>query len=189
MKMKFFYVLGFAGLLCACNNSSVPAANSAAPANTTQDAALAASSSSAGGSDITVTLTGGANAGTYTAHSKESTCSVGIAGEHAFGNQYSVEGKSNKEMSSVQVVADNYDEAKKGTDDFSATISFGKLLEGASYDLHPKNGVGTGTLTVTESGSGRTVTIEGKTKDGVGVKATITCKTAMVMVNGEMKEQ
>src|ERR1700753_4400215 len=70
------------------------------------------------GTAITVKLTGGANAGTFTATSAEPTCSMGLTGAKSFGNQYSVSGKKDNEFSSLQLIVDDYAAAKGGTTKF-----------------------------------------------------------------------
>jgi hypothetical protein len=144
---------------------------------------------------MTVTLTGGANAGSYTANSPEATCSRGLTGSNSFGNQYSARNKSDKELSSLQLIVDDYDAARRGTDQFYVKIAFGKVLMGNKYEINgstnsmagPKQGKGR--LTLTESGGKKTVVIEGETKDGVKVKATLTCFKTMTMKNGQLVEQ
>lgn len=181
---SFFFLIAAAALAAGCNSTAAKTDNTATSGEPARSGA-----SGRNGTEIMVTLTGGPNAGTYHASSKESSCSMGLTGEKSFGNQYSETGKGDKELSSVQVIADDYDEAKKGTAKFTTMIQFGKLLSGASYNLNPDKGDGTGTLTITESGSGRTATIEGKTKDGVGIKAVVTCNTIQKVVDGQLKEE
>jgi hypothetical protein len=114
---------------------------------------------------------------------------MGLTGDKSFGNQYSEDGKKDNELSSVQLVAQDYEQAKKGTQDFTVSIAFGSLMGNNSYDLNPAQHQGTGTLTITESGSGRVAKVEGTTKDGVKISLVLTCKTTMQMVNGELKDQ
>lgn len=64
-------------------------------------------------------------------------------------------------------------------DKFSISIGFGKLISGKTYNISTldnnsgfKPG-GSGKATLTESGNTKTVTIKGKTKDGVGISAII----------------
>ncbi len=184
MKVSLFILV--IALLASCGSATTKT-GSLGTTNASEVSAPAADNSK--GTEIAVTLTGGANAGTYKASSNESTCSMGLTGEKSFGNQYYVTGKGEKELSSVQVVADNYDEAKKGTRNFNMQFSFGDLPGGASYSLNPNSNLGTGTLTMTESGSAKSATIEGKTKEGVCIKAVITCKTVQKMVDGQLKEE
>jgi hypothetical protein len=61
-------------------------------------------------------------------------------------------------------------------------VSFGSLLGGTHYKVEPGRGrraEGRGTLKIDDSGTGATVTFDGTTKDGVGLKGTIRCHTVM----------
>lgn len=144
-----------------------------------------AATSGSAGSEISVTLTGGANAGTYHVASKETTCSEGLTGDNSFGNQYSEKGKADNELSSLQLIIDDKNAAKSGTNVFYLKVAFGKILQGKAYEINggsstidmPKSGSGKATLSV--SGSTKTVTIEGKTADGVGISATIKCNSVI----------
>ncbi len=184
--MKYSLFLVVAALIVSCNSSSTKADNTS-PDNAAVQPASATDNGK--GTEITVNLTGGSNAGTYKVSSKESTCSMGLTGEKSFGNQYSETGKGEKELSSVQMIADNYGEAKKGTSNFNVQFGFGSLVNGSSYSLNPNKNSGSGKLTITENGSAKIATVEGKTKDGVGIKAVITCKTVQRMIGGELKEE
>lgn len=176
-------------LLAACGATTTTKTNNDTATNTSETAASAQVPPSNKGSDITVTLTGGPNAGTYKATSAESTCSMGLAGDKAFGNQYSEKDKGEKELSSVQLIGNDYEEATKGTANFNVMVGFGKLLGGTTYSLDPTKKDGTGKLTITESGSGKVATVEGTTKEGVGMKVVLTCKTINKMVDGQLKEE
>lgn len=172
--MKKIITLAAMLLALSCNNNGNKTDktsgndNSNAAAKTpTEDT----SGSDAAGSEITVTLTGGPNAGTYTATSAETTCSEGLAGKNSFGNQYSAKGKADNELSSLQLIIDDKNAAKLGTDKFSVEVKFGKLLGGKSYSINTRDNSkeGSGKATLTESGGTKTVMIEGKTADGVGI--------------------
>lgn len=186
-KINMKKIITFAAtlLLLNCNNNGNKSAKTADDANsnaTTNPATNEASGGSAtAGSEITVTLTGGPNAGTYTATSAETTCSEGLTGDNSFGNQYSAKGKADNVLSSLQLIIDDKNAAKQGTDKFSVEVKFGKLLGGKSYSINTRDNSkeGSGTATLTESGSTKTVVIEGKTADGVGISATITCQHVM----------
>ncbi len=176
--MKKVITIFFAVILISCNNSNSAKAETTAPSKTKAPS----TESTRGGSKITVKITGGANAGTYTATSTETTCSMGLTGDKSFGNQYSVNGKSDKEFSSLQLIVDDYDAAKAGTDKFLITVEFGKLLMGTSYTIDTQSDdakKGSGHLTIKESGNEKTVTIEGKTEDGVEISATLVCDAVM----------
>ena len=180
MKRIAFITLSI--VLFSCHSSSNSTGNSDTATSTKQQAAVSQVSTGDAASVIKVTLTGGPNAGTYTATSKETTCSMGLTGDKSFGNQYSVDGKGDNEFSSLQLIVNNTDEAKSGTSNFMVTVGFGKLMMGKSYtidgasDEHKK---GSGTLKLTESGKEKDVTIDGTTADGVHITATLTCKLVM----------
>ncbi len=145
------------------------------------------------GTQIKVTLTGGANAGSYSANSAEATCSMGLTGEKSFGNQYSVGGKADNEFSSLQLMVDDYEAAKSGTDKFYISVAFGKRLQGNTYEINGSDNSiggkkqGSGKLTVVENGGSKIAHIEGKTTDGVSINADITCNSIITMVNGQSK--
>jgi hypothetical protein len=183
MKYLFFFMI-VASVGCYSLSTK---ADDTAPG--TRVASTASTSGINKGTDIILKLTGGNNAGTYEVTSNESTCSEGLSGEKSFGNQYSETGKGDKELSAVQMIAEDYDEAKKGTSNFNVQFSFGSLVNGTSYNLDPRKNMGTGKLTITESGRAKIATIEGKTKEGVDIKAVVTCRTIQKMINGELKEQ
>jgi hypothetical protein len=111
-----------------------------------------------------------------------------LTGANSFGNQYSVKGKADNEFSSLQLIIDNKDAAKKGTDKFYIKVAFGKILQGKSYEINGGTSfltsakTGSGKATLMESGSTKTVVVEGKTADGVGISATIKCNS--VITNG-----
>ncbi len=172
--------LFFLGCNSSTNNKTANAASgSTSDATPKTDAATG----STAGSEISVTLTGGANAGTYHVISKDPTCSEGLTGDNSFGNQYSESGKADNELSSLQLIIDDKNAAKKGTSKFSIQVAFGKILGGKSYQINTrddnsgKSNEGSGTATLTESGGTKTVVIQGKTADGVGISATIKCNS------------
>ena len=133
------------------------------------------------GSEISVTITGGPNAGIYHVITKDETCSEGLTGDNSFGNQYSANGKADNELSSLQLIIDDKNTAKQGTDKFSFMVSFGDLLKGKFYQINTRDNSneGSGKATLTESGSTKTVTIEGKTADGVVISATLKCNSVI----------
>lgn len=189
--MKKIITLAATLLVLSCNNNGNKTAKTSESGNsnaTTKPATNEDSGSSAAGTEITVTLTGGPNAGTYTASSADPTCSEGLTGANSFGNQYSVKGKADNEFSSLQLIIDNKDAAKKGTDQFYIKVAFGKILQGKKYEINGGTSfltlakTGSGKATLMESGSAKTVVVEGKTADGVGISATIKCNS--VITNG-----
>ena len=182
--MNKILTLAVTFLLLSCNNNGNKSktdlekeiSNTTTSPNPTENAG-----NNSTGSEISVTLTGGSNAGTYTATSADPTCSEGLTGDKSFGNQYSAKGKADNELSTVQLIIDNKDDAKNGTNKFSLQVGFGKILGGKSYQINSGDNskAGSGTATLTESGSTKTVVVEGKTSDGVGISATITCHHIM----------
>jgi hypothetical protein len=181
--MKVLIFLATSLFLFACNNSSNT--KNVSPAATTGSA-----SPNQFASEISVTLTGGPNAGTYHVNSKDPTCSEDLTGKNSFGNQYSENGKKDNELSSLQLVINDIDSAKNGTNNFFLTIAFGSLLHGKSYIINSGSTAmsskksGSGKATLTSSGGTRTVVIEGKTDDGVGISATLKCNS-LVNISGQ----
>ena len=184
--MKELITIATALLFLGCNSSNnnkaanIPADSVSAPSSKTD-----ATDSGLEGSEISVTLTGGDNAGTYHVTTKEPTCSEGLTSENSFGNQYSEKNKADNELSSLQLIIDDKNAAKNGTDKFSMAITFGKLLVGKSYEINTrddnsgKGKDGSGKATLTENGGSKTVIIQGKTSDGVGISATLICNKIM----------
>ena len=187
--MKRTIILAAIALIFGCNNPSNTKTGAGTSSNT-QDSSTGnsaktnsdATETGAEATEITVTLTGGANSGTYKATSNEATCSMGLTGAKSFGNQYSVSNKAPNELSSLQLIIDDYNAAKSGTDKFYIKVAFGKILEGNRYEINGGSSAmsmkkeGSGKATITESGGDKIVTIEGKTAAGVGISATIKCK-------------
>jgi len=187
--MKKIITIAASLLFLGCNNPSNNKTASAAVDSASAATSTESATSGATASEISVTLTGGANAGIYHVMSKDPTCSEGLTGDNSFGNQYSETGKADNELSSLQLIIDDKDAAKKGTDKFSIQVGFGKLFQGKSYEINTRGAnsgttqKGSGKATLTESGSTKKVVIEGKTADGVGISATITCNK-VVTPNG-----
>ncbi|MEA2725046.1 MAG: hypothetical protein QOH59_2817 [Gemmatimonadales bacterium] len=136
---------------------------------------------------IHLVIQGGPHAGTYDAKSSEITCSYGLAGKEAWGNQYSVTGRKPTEFSSLQLIVPNAKGAAGGTNKFLLTVGFGQLMQ-SGYSEHTINtgaGLtgqsetvkddGSGTITVKDEGTTGKVTFKGKTRDDVGLEGTIDC--------------
>jgi hypothetical protein len=128
-----------------------------------------------------VTLTGGAHAGSYTA-TENPNCSVGFAGEGAWGTQYSVqEGSAPGQLSSLQLIYDPDGEQ------LQTTVGIGPLFDTANgyteYDItYNREGFddsGMGTVQVTDGGSTAVLHITGTTADGVGIDATVNCPSVI----------
>lgn len=170
--------LSILAFTAACSKESATAdSTGAATATAANDA-----SSGASKGKIHLEVTGGANAGTYDVEMKDAGCSYGLAGEHAWGNQYSIDTKDPKEFSSLQLVVPDTKAAASGTSTFQMTVQFGPLFGsgGHSYDVNtrPESSLkgGSGTVTVQDQGKSGKVTFDAKTKDGVGLKGTIDCQ-------------
>jgi hypothetical protein len=137
----------------------------------------------AAASDITLTLTGGPDAGTYEAHPKDLTCSYGLTDKDMWGNQYSTSDKSVK-FSSLQLIVPSTTAAAAGTKEFLVTVTIGEIFNGHDYEIDTQKGAtgkGSGTVTVQAAPDHKTgvVTIKGTTKDNVGIDATIKCNTVL----------
>ena len=90
-------------LFIGCNSSTSnkttdnPSAGKSAPTPETESV----TSGGTFASEISVTLTGGANASTYHVTTQDITYSYELIRENSFGNPYSEKGKDDNELSSV----------------------------------------------------------------------------------------
>lgn len=174
-------------LVAACSKKEGAGDDSTATATTSTTAASDASSGGSTGK-IHLEVSGGANAGTYDVEMKDGGCSYGLAGDKAWGNQYSINTNDPKQFSSLQLVVPDAKAAASGTKEFQMTAQFGPLFGsgGHSYDVNTRSNTaskgGSGTVTVQDQGKTGKVTFDAKTADGVGIKGTIDC--ASVMRNG-----
>ena len=133
--------------------------SAATPGAATSEPATAAP---AGGTTVSVILTGGPDAGTYTA-TDNPLCSYGVAGTGVWGAQFSVDGAP-KKISVVQIVAPT---SASGSDTkFSSLVSIGPLLTSTNYRLDDTNG----SAQVTDNGATAVIHVTGTTEDGVGVE-------------------
>lgn len=168
-------------LTAACSKEGATADSTGAASSATASEA----STGASKGKIHLEVTGGANAGTYDVEMKDAGCSYGLAGEHAWGNQYSIDATDPKEFSSLQLVVPDTKAAASGTSTFQMTVQFGPLFGsgGHTYDVNTRaessNKGGSGTVTVQDQGSTGKVTFDAKSKDGVGLKGTIDCQDVM----------
>jgi len=171
----------------ACSSKDGGASGDSASAAKTFSDSAGSASGGASGSDmgkIHLEVSGGAHAGTYDVDMKGSGCSYGLAGENAWGNQYSIDTNDPKQFSSLQLVVPDTKAAASGTSQFQMTVQFGPLFGsgGASYDVNTRtgsSGKGSGTVTVQDQGKTGKVTFDAKTADGVGLKGTIDCQSVM----------
>ena len=168
-------------LAAACAHKEAASGDSTAAASPAAGTATEASAGAAKGK-IHIVVTGGANAGSYDVDMKEGGCSYGLAGEKAWGNQYSINTTDPKQLSSLQLIVPDTKAAANGTSTFQMTVQFGPLFGsgGASYDVNTRpdasNKGGSGTVTVQDQGSTGKVTFDAKTANGVGLKGTIDCQ-------------
>lgn len=166
--------------LAACSN------NGETPADTASAAAGSASSAAAtadeGAGRIRVAITGGEHAGTYEVTGTDG-CSHGLAGEDAWGNQFSRDSDNPRELTSVQLVVPETKAAAGGTDTFQLTVSFGPMLgEGRTdytVNTRARPPRGSGTVMVDDRGQAGTVTFDATTEDGVKLQGTIECDSVM----------
>ena len=132
-----------------------------------------------GGSTLRVAVAGGRHAGQHEKKQDMPTCSIGYAGKGAWGNAAS-DTDDKEGLVGMDLVVSDTAAAYRGTSDFMATVYFDdRLQEKNQLMLEPKKGKGTGTVKVERRGDKATVTVDGKTADGVGVKATVDCDNVM----------
>jgi hypothetical protein len=184
-------VLTLATLVLACSgaksDAGSDAADSAAASASAPAAGAQASAAPEGASKgkIHLEVTGGPNAGVYDVDMKDSGCSYGLAGEGAWGNQYSIETNDPKQFSSLQMIVPNTKAAAGGTSEFQMTAQFGPLFGsgGASYDVNTRPDAstkrGSGKVTVQDQGSTGHVDFDAKTDEGVGLKGSIDCQSVI----------
>lgn len=144
--------------------------------------ATSGQTTAAGGTTVTVVLTGGSDAGTYTG-SDDPKCTVGLIGPQAWGVQWSIDGGP-KQLSSVQLVSAAPGKADDPSAMFQGTvmllsIGVGPLLQGNTYEIDDKTDdsqdQGSGSVQVQDNGDTAVIHASGTTKDGVGIDATINC--------------
>ena len=176
-------VLTLLTFAAACaKKESATADSTGAPSSS---AATSAAPSGAAKGKIHLEVSGGANAGTYDVEMKDGGCSYGLAGEKAWGNQYSIDSSDPKQFSSLQLIVPDAKAAASGTSTFQLTAQFGPLFGsgGHSYDVNTRPDAskkeGSGTVTVQDQGSTGKVTFDAKTADGVGLKGTIDCQSVL----------
>jgi hypothetical protein len=123
-----------------------------------------------GGATATVTLTGGPDAGTYSAEGNPN-CSYGLVGQGIWGAQFSVDAGEG-ELSSVQFV---WPEPNVEDAHFSVSVSIGPLLSGNTYSIRDEEGTGE----ATRNGSGAVLHGTGTDAEGVTIDATVNCPAVM----------
>ena len=146
-----------------------------------------ASAPPAGGTQtVSVTLTGGPDAGTYTG-TDNPNCSLGLSGANTWGTQFSIIGAGQEQLSSFQLVAPEGGvpdpESMFGGTVFLMTVTIGPF-EGTgsrAYEIaiytedSDKPTTGYGAADVTDNGATAVIHATGGTYDGVAIDATVTC--------------
>lgn len=140
-------------------------------------ASLAFAAHAADTATASVTVTGGASAGTHQVAVDNAGCSTGLTGNNSFGVQISnPKDKDPKKLNSVQL--DVPDKAK--ANEFTMVVGFGPLVgRTASYTIDTRNRKGNGSLALADNGSTANAKVSGTTADGVKLDVAIDCKTVM----------
>ena len=197
--MRVFALALVIGLAVACGggttvpSSSVTAGPPTPTGASTTPGATGSAAPVPGGSVATVTLTGGPDAGTYTAAADIApNCSQGIIGPEGWGVQLSNFAAADKELGSIQLVAAapgmaDHEDAFFGGTEFLITITIGAALGETSrnYEIGvytesaDKETSGEGSAQVTDNGTTAVIHATGTTADGVGIDATVNCPSVV----------
>lgn len=123
-----------------------------------------------------IVITGGRVAGTYDATDR-GACTGGTAGLSDMGVALAVETDSVPAAPAIHDAsyAAKLDAAHAGTKDFGFTTLIQGPNDGASIVINPAKGEGSGTSTLTGDFPRYKVRVQGTTKDGVKVDATLDC--------------
>jgi hypothetical protein len=149
-------------------------------------AAAAAAGAQAVTESVHVVVGGGPLAGSYDATETKGGCSTGANGPGSWGNAFSNAKAGAKEIGALSLIVPDAKAAAAGTRQFFVQLRFGSILQqNVSYTIETrpteKKQEGEGTVKVTDAGATAKVTIEGKTKDGIGFTATVDCKAVVRM--------
>ena len=174
---------GVAMLAGACGKGEGGGSDTGAAAQggeaTSAAGVAAAVAGTGGGSKLQVTLTGGPKAGSYDKTQDMTTCTVGYAGEGKWGNAAS-DTDDKDGLIGMDLIVDKPAEAKSGTQDFMMTVYMDDRLDPKNqFTIDPKNGKGSGTVTIDDRGATATVTVKGRTAEGVGVDAKVDCNQVL----------
>lgn len=189
MQIKKLVFTGMIAMaLLSCNDNKDGGTNESGGSDTSESKSqTTTNTNSEVRANITVTITGGDMAGTYSAECRDACCSWGIAGENVFGNQYSETGKGPKELSSVQLVVDGVTSGKKSTNEFLVTVSFGELFgtdsKSFNIDTRKSEKKGSGTLDVQYEGEKAVVTIKGVSAEGPSIDLKMNCNKVITAQN------
>ncbi|HYI22257.1 MAG TPA: hypothetical protein VEX62_06435 [Candidatus Limnocylindrales bacterium] len=145
---------------------------------------------------MTVVLTGGPDAGTYTSSDAAGgpNCSNGLIGPNGWGVQFSLTGIPDDQLSSLQMVIagegeeDSEDATFPGTV-LLMTVTIGDFLtEGnriyevaVRTDESDDESSGEGSADVADNGTTAVITGTGTTADGVQIAATVNCPSIIRM--------
>ena len=131
-----------------------------------------------GGTTVSVTLTGGASAGSYTG-TLDPGCALGFMGENVWSvNFVMLTGSSPGVLSEAIIVSPP---AEGGESRLAIEVGIGLLYDTAagykSYRIEPERSDfrGTGTVEVTDNGATAVLHATGTTQDGVGIDMTVNC--------------
>jgi hypothetical protein len=120
-------------------------------------------------------ISGGPLFGTYDAASETPLCTSGLAGDGSFGVQYALDRPDG--LSRLEILIPVAALASTGTEEFTASIGFGPLVGGTTFEIDPVAGGGNGSVTLDyDGGSSATVHLEGETGDGIGVDIEVECR-------------
>jgi len=168
-------------LLAACGGAAAPTAAPGQPTAAPGQPTVAPGTPTAppvvqpGGGTVSVTLTGGADAGTYTG-SENPSCSFGLAAAGTWGTQYSTTEAGAGQLCSVQMVV-----PPAGDSDahFTMLVTIGPLFDGNNYEITPDGG--TGSAQINDAGATAVIHATGTTEDGVGMDVTVNCPSVIRM--------
>ena len=168
---------------CSKTDSAAGEGDTAAAAGAAQAAGGRGGASGESTGKVHLVVTGGPHAGTYDVNMPDAGCSYGLAGQGAWGNQYSLDTADAKAFSSLQLIVPDTKDAADGTRQFLITAGFGPILSMTTYDVDTRPNAnekkGSGTLTVDDRGSTGKVTFNATTAEGVKLEGTIDCSTVM----------
>ncbi len=168
--------------------AATPAVTTAVPVTSPAGPGLPGS-----GAVATVTLSGGPDAGTYTAASDLApNCSLGLIGPGAWGVQLTNLVAADNELGSVQLVsaapgmADDENATFKGTE-FLIIVTIGPSLgtDSRNYEVAVRteaadqDSSGDGSAEVSDTGTTAVIHATGTTADGVAIDATINCPSVI----------
>jgi hypothetical protein len=135
---------------------------------------------------VHVVITGGPLAGSYEATETKGGCSTGANGPGSWGNAFSNSKAGEKEIGALSLIVPSAKAAAAGTKEFMVQLRLGSILgKNVAYDIETRpdqrRPAGSGVVTVTDAGATAKVTIAAKTADGIGIQATIDCKSVTRM--------